>query len=145
VRVTADCPFVNAELVDYCIERAAAWGSFDLATTKTRFPAGLDAEIYRAGSMDMQHRRGQLTAAEREHLTLHYYNHPGTYDIRYVEPMVPWPTPGSHFMVDTSTDYARALNIAAALPEGDMSLDAVVQVARRYMSNEDSATIREEP
>ena len=44
VRVTGDCPFVNAELVDYCLDYIKN-RSFDLATTKGLFPVGLDVEI----------------------------------------------------------------------------------------------------
>ena len=144
VRVTADCPFVNAELVDYCLECVGAWDSFDLATTKTRFPAGLDAEIYRADDMAKLDRVDHLTAIEREHLTLHYYNHPSACDIRYIDPIAPWAPLGSHLMVDTSADYARASDIAAALPERDMSLDAVLRVAHQYASDKDNSTFREE-
>ena len=33
-RVTADCPFVDAELVDWCATRAVEFDHFDVATTK---------------------------------------------------------------------------------------------------------------
>jgi len=138
VRVTADCPFVSAELVDYCLESARGWETFDLVTTKTRFPVGLDAEIYRSQSMATLHRGNQLTQMEREHLTLRYYNHKDAYDIRYVDPMVPWESSGTHFTVDTGADYARASRMAAELPEGDISLASVLQVARRHTQNEAS-------
>jgi spore coat polysaccharide biosynthesis protein SpsF len=131
VRVTADCPFVNAELVDYCLQCARQAPDFDLVTTKTRFPMGLDAEIYRARGMASLHRSGRLTAEECEHLTLYYYNHADAGDIRYVEPMEPWAWVGAPFTVDTHEDYARAARIAAALPEGDSSLAAVLAAARQ--------------
>jgi spore coat polysaccharide biosynthesis protein SpsF len=133
VRVTADCPFVNAELVDYCIEYLGRWRSFDLVTTKTRFPVGLDAEIYRAESMSQLHRADVLSSAEREHLTLRYYNHSDTYQVRYVDPIEPWVLPGAHFTVDTPADYERASGTAAALPAGDLSLAAVVRAATAHL------------
>ncbi len=134
VRVTADCPFVNAELVEFCLDRAADAGTLDLLTTKTRFPPGLDAEVYRADNMAALHRGGELTATEREHLTLHYYTHSGSYDIRYVDPLPPWQLPGAHFTVDTAADYTQASRIAAALPDTDGSLAAIVQAARHQMT-----------
>jgi spore coat polysaccharide biosynthesis protein SpsF len=130
-RVTADCPFVNAELVDYCLECAERWPSFDLATTKTRFPVGLDTEIYRAAGMAQLHRSGRLTPMEREHLTLHYYNQARAYDIRYIEPLRSWKSDALHFTVDTRADYERASCISAALPAGDDSLAAVLQAGSR--------------
>jgi spore coat polysaccharide biosynthesis protein SpsF len=144
VRVTGDCPFVNAELVDYCVERAGEWKTFDLATTKTRFPVGLDAEIYRAGGMAALHRSGKLTSDEREHLTLHYYNHSGRYDIRHIDPRTEWQLAGAHFTVDTSTDYAWASSLAATLPEGDVSLASVAEaLARQRRSKAPSNGARE--
>jgi spore coat polysaccharide biosynthesis protein SpsF len=129
VRITADCPFVNAELVDYCLAHAARFEKFDIATTKTRFPVGLDAEIYHSDDMARLDASGQLTAVEREHLTLHYYNHADVYDVRYLEPMPAWELEGSHLMVDTGEDYERALRVADGLPEGDMSIAAVLRSA----------------
>lgn len=134
VRVTADCPFVNAELVDYCLERAARFEKFDIATTKTRFPVGLDAEIYHAGDMSRLHSSGLLTATEREHLTLHYYNRADVYNVRHIEPLPAWELKGSHLMVDTREDYERALRVADGLPEGATSIAAVLRSAISQVS-----------
>jgi spore coat polysaccharide biosynthesis protein SpsF len=144
VRITADCPFVNAELVDFCLDRAAEAGTFDLFTTKTRFPVGLDAEIYRAEHMAVLHRRGELTATEREHLTLCYYNHSDSYAIRYVDPLPPWRLMGAHFTVDTAADYAQALRTATELPAADASLAALLQIARRQMPDDGQSMGAEE-
>jgi spore coat polysaccharide biosynthesis protein SpsF len=130
VRVTGDCPFVNAELVDHCIEHASGWDSFDLVTTKTRFPVGLDVEIYRAGGMATLHSGDRLTAAEREHLTLRYYDGGATYMVRYVDPRPEWAMTGRHFTVDTPADYAQASLLADGLPKEDTSLASLVRIAR---------------
>ena len=129
VRVTADCPFVDAEIVDYCLEQLERDEAFDLATTKTRFPQGLDAEIYRADGMAELHRSGGLAASEREHLTLHYYNYSEKYRIRYIDPKASWHSAGRHLMVDTAADYAFAARLAASLPAGDLSISAVLRTA----------------
>jgi len=129
VRVTADCPFVDAQLADYCLDEAARLDKFDIATTKSRFPVGLDAEIYHAAAMAGLHSGGQLTAAEREHLTLHYYSRTDLYDVRHLEPPPGWVLVAPPLTVDTREDYERALRIAAGLPEGDMSIAAVLRCA----------------
>ena len=133
VRVTADCPFVDAELVDFCLEKVERIEAFDLATTKTRFPPGLDAEIYRADTMAQLHRCGRLDASEREHLTLHYYNYGERYRIQYIDPMSSWPSAGRHLTVDTADDYAFAARLAASLPAGDQSISAVLRTAAGLM------------
>lgn len=129
VRVTADCPFVDAEIVDFCLEQVERTEAFDLATTKTRFPTGLDCEIYKADSMAELHRDGRLDASEREHLTLHYYNHSERYRIQYIDPMASWRSAGRHLMVDTAADYAFATRLAASLPADDLSIGAVLRTA----------------
>jgi spore coat polysaccharide biosynthesis protein SpsF len=133
VRVTADCPFVDAELVDFCLEKVERIEAFDLATTKTKFPPGLDAEIYRADTMAKLHRDGRLDASEREHLTLHYYNHSDRYRIQYIDPMASWPSGARHLTVDTAADYAFATRLAASLPAGDLSIGAVLRTAAGLM------------
>lgn len=129
VRVTADCPFVDAELVDFCLEQLERTDAFDLATTKTRFPQGLDCEIYRADGMAKLHRDGRLDASEREHLTLHYYNLSERYRIQYIRPMASWLAVGRHLMVDTAADYEFAARLADGLPADDSSLGAVLRTA----------------
>lgn len=130
VRVTGDCPFVNGELVDHCLAYASALPRFDLVTTKTRFPVGLDAEIYNADGMATLHRQGDLTANEREHLTLRYYNDGGMYKLCHVDPQPEWALTGRHFTVDTPADYAQAARLADALGNNDISLASVVRIAR---------------
>jgi len=125
-RVTGDCPFVNAELVDWCLLQSAAHTMLDLATTKGHFPAGLDVEIYRAACMAELDVAGQLSASEREHLTLYFYNHRETCVVHAIEPPASWRCAGRHFTVDTRQDYeaARALADRFELPE--FTIDALV-------------------
>jgi spore coat polysaccharide biosynthesis protein SpsF len=110
-RVTADCPFVDAELVDWCLSRTAEFERCDLATTKTRFPVGLDVEIYAVERMRALNAR-ELTEAEREHLTLYYYEHDDEFAVRTIEPPVAWPRPDRRFTVDTQADYEEAVRFA---------------------------------
>jgi spore coat polysaccharide biosynthesis protein SpsF len=145
VRITADCPFVDAELADYCLERAAALMPFDLATTKSRFPVGLDAEIYRAAGMAALNCGDQLTAADREHLTLHYYQHADRFAVRLIEPPADWLPLAGHLMVDTAADYARASALVDHLPAADASLTAVMSTARRQHADQDARqTVKEQ-
>jgi spore coat polysaccharide biosynthesis protein SpsF len=125
-RITADCPFVGAELVDYCIDRLSGVADFDLASTKTRFPTGLDAEIYRAADMARLHKEGGLTASEREHLTLRFYRDAGTQRVRYIDPPAKWLAPNQHFTVDTREDYEFAVELAASFSTPTFPLSALV-------------------
>lgn len=108
VRVTGDCPFVNGELVDYCVEAAASSVPFDLCTTKGQFPVGLDAEIYPAKLMEALHMSDQLTGEHREHLTLFLYHNRDKYRIVDLVPRKEWTKDKALYTVDVLEDYLQA-------------------------------------
>lgn len=124
IRVTADCPFLDADLLQWCMDRAAEKADWALMTTKGAFPVGLDAEIFPASVMRKLNSSGCLTAADREHLTLHMYNN--AYRVEQIAPPDHWPKSAEIFTVDTPEDYRRALNIVDAMQCGDFSVEALL-------------------
>lgn len=126
VRVTADCPFVDADLVEFGLAEAARFESCDLATTKGRFPVGLDIEIYAAAAMASVHATRPLSAAHREHLTSYFYDHSDEFVIRAIDPPREWPTTRQHFTVDTQADYNIASGIAGLFDRPDFSVPAML-------------------
>lgn len=128
VRVTGDCPFVDAETLDYCVRQAAQRSPFDLATTKGCFPVGIDFEIYPAPLMAQLDHSGLLDASEREHLTLHLYDTPNDYKVIKLEPLPAWRT-SAHFTVDTEADYARVEALVSVLGCNDFSIADLVSRA----------------
>jgi len=110
VRVTADCPFVDGATLDYCIDQCEKFKTFDLATTKTKFPVGIDFEIYKKSTMADLHTQ-QLTEKEREHLTLPIYHRDNTYCVEYLKPLPSWSIQSNLFTVDTPEDYLFAKEI----------------------------------
>jgi spore coat polysaccharide biosynthesis protein SpsF len=126
-RVTADCPFVNAEMVDYCLSQTATLDHFDLATTKGVFPVGLDIEIYNASIMARLHENTDLTGEEREHLTMHLYK--GGFDVRHLAPRADWPVTDRTFTVDTREDHERAAGLAGRFSSAEFSLSALLESA----------------
>jgi spore coat polysaccharide biosynthesis protein SpsF len=128
-RVTGDCPFVDAELVDHCLAQCAAVAAFDLATTKGRFPVGLDVELYSAARMDALHAGGGLSAAEREHLTLYFYNHRDACTVHPLEPRPAWRCAGRHFTFDTRQDYEAARAIAERFTGPEFAVETLVAAA----------------
>jgi len=75
VRVTGDCPFVDAASLDHCLAQCTKAGSFDLASTKGAFPVGIDYEVLRAASLATVDASGAPDAADKEHLTKYFYDH----------------------------------------------------------------------
>lgn len=129
VRVTADCPFVDAASLDACLTQCEAPGAFDIASTKTRFPVGLDFEIYSTSRMEAMHASRALSAEEREHLTLHMYRHPDRFVLRPLHPPADLPKTSRSFTVDTPEDYRFASALAARLAPGRGGLREVIEAA----------------
>jgi spore coat polysaccharide biosynthesis protein SpsF len=120
VRITADCPFVDSELVNWCLEQASSLENYDLATTKGRFPVGLDVEIFSAKLMEQLNQNPALTVEDREHLTLFCYRH--NYKIARLSTPANWPKTTESFTVDTFDDYQNANGIVNRLGSNDFSV-----------------------
>ena len=128
-RVTGDCPFVNAEMVDDCLDQAGAFDDFDLATTKGTFPVGLDVEIYPSALMARLNRRPDLTESHREHLTLFLYENRSRFDLRPLRPPAAWPSSSRSFTVDTSMDYKQAILLAEGFKDPFFSIPNLIERA----------------
>jgi spore coat polysaccharide biosynthesis protein SpsF len=112
VRVTGDCPFTDRETLDHCLAACRTFGAFDLASTKGAFPVGIDYEIYRAATLRQMRGAGVLSAADREHVTRYFYEHPSEFIVKRLEPREEWRTVARAFTVDTPEDYRAATRLA---------------------------------
>jgi spore coat polysaccharide biosynthesis protein SpsF len=81
VRITSDCPLIDAELVDdtvrIFVEQQADYASNVFPRT---YPRGLDAEVVTMAALD----RAWCQASEphqREHVTPYFYEHPETFKL----------------------------------------------------------------
>ncbi len=76
VRITSDCPLIDAELVDETIQaflsHSADYTSNALERT---YPIGLDAEVFTIATLERTWRAAR-EAYEREHVTPYIYEHP---------------------------------------------------------------------
>ena len=74
VRVTADCPLIDPQIVDKVIEQFFS-GNYDFATnTLTRtFPIGTDVEVFSFSALNKAWENAQLPS-EREHVTPYFHN-----------------------------------------------------------------------
>lgn len=130
VRVTGDCPLVDAASLDYCINKAKGLMPFDLATTKGHFPVGIDYEIYPGSCMAEQHLSASLTQEEREHLTLHMVRNRNEFNVRAITPDPEWYVENATFTIDTAEDYARITTLVTRLGKCNFSIAELAQAAR---------------
>ncbi len=76
VRLTADCPLTDPQLIDEAIEFYTG-GGFDYASNSIQatYPDGLDVEVFRFTCLEQVWREAQLLS-QREHVTPFIYQHP---------------------------------------------------------------------
>lgn len=89
IRITADCPLIDPEIVDILIEKAVE-GHYDYVsnTDPPTFPDGLDVEVFRFDILKVTAQEARLSS-EREHVTPFMrknksflkYNYFGTLDL----------------------------------------------------------------
>ena len=81
VRITSDCPLIDAQLVDETIQAFEAHQADYASNVIPRtYPRGLDTEVFTAEALAW----AWLEAREphqREHVTPYFYEHPGTFNI----------------------------------------------------------------
>ena len=131
VRETGDCPFINSETLDYCIGSCMKWEKFDLATTKTLFPKGIDYEIYNASTMKELYDSAALSPGDCEHLTLYFYNNKMKFNIRKIKPRPKWRCEEHIFTVDTMEDYNKARQIADNFIDINFSVESLIGAANK--------------
>ena len=73
VRLTGDCPLIEAEIIDKTIEHHIK-GGFDY-TRNYGYPDGWDTEIMTKQALDIAYRNAS-SSYEREHVTPYFYLHP---------------------------------------------------------------------
>ena len=54
VRVTGDCPFVDAESLDACLAQWSPSSEADIVSTKGVFPVGIDYELFSVATMERE-------------------------------------------------------------------------------------------
>ena len=128
IRVTGDCPFVNGEMIDFCLNQIKN-KKYDLVSTKGLFPEGLDIEIYDCSAMEEIGKSKILQDDDKEHLTLFFYKNYKNYNIIKIKPPAKWSGIGS-YTVDTPEDYREITRIADNFRDPYFSIDEIVKLER---------------
>ena len=79
VRLTADCPLADPEVIDALIDsHLRSEADYSSNTLKPTFPHGLDAEVFSAVAF-AKLRQSRMSRKEREHVTYGFYSRKGHY------------------------------------------------------------------
>ncbi len=115
VRITADCPLTDPEIVD-AVLRARAEHNADYASNEepATFPEGYDCEVFSAACLARVDREATLPY-EREHVTVHIREHLDEFVTAHVanDPDLSW----MRLTVDVPADLDRIAHLLSVLPE----------------------------
>jgi spore coat polysaccharide biosynthesis protein SpsF len=81
VRLTADCPLADPDVIDGLIDSHIASGAdYSSNTLEPKFPHGLDAEVFNPIAFERL-RSTEMSAKEKEHVTFGLYSRPGEFTL----------------------------------------------------------------
>ena len=113
VRLTADCPLSDWEIVDTCIDmHLAARDDYTGNGVMRSYPDGLDVEVMTGAALHEAYLHASA-GPEREHVTMFLYRHPKQFKIGHV---VQKPNLAAvRWTVDTAVDFKLVSEIFEAL------------------------------
>lgn len=114
IRVTADCPVIDPEVIDQMIEAFVQENAVDYVsnTQERTYPRGLDAEIFSFAVLKEAHEKAK-TSIEREHVTPYIYRNTERFKIRQVTNSQDLSS--YRWTVDTAEDFSLIEHIIGAL------------------------------
>ncbi len=129
VRITADCPLLDPDVVDRVV-RTLREGSFDYAANinPPTFPDGLDVEAMSAKTLFAADAEARL-ASEREHVTLFIRNRPERFRIGNL--VHPTDLSALRWTVDAPEDLEFVRAVYARLGDEAFGMDAVLALLRQ--------------
>lgn len=132
VRITADCPLSDPDIIDSVLEKYEK-GSFDyVSNTLVRtFPRGIDVEVFSFDALKKTYEEAQATE-EREHVTLYMYRHPEKF--RLANYASQEDLSGYRLTVDTEEDFQLIRLILENLypKKPQFKLEDVIQLMRLH-------------
>jgi spore coat polysaccharide biosynthesis protein SpsF len=133
VRITADCPLVDPEVIDRTVEALISDPSAVYAATRMpehrTFPVGIDVEAFRREALE----RSAATALhpyQREHVTPWFYD--GSQKDPIVHVQARRHLGGHRWTVDTSDDLAFIRALWPQLPSDDAGYEEIAAVVEAH-------------
>lgn len=103
VRLTADCPLADPQVIDACVWRHIETGAdYTSNTIERSYPDGLDVEVMTAEALKVMHREAR-DPYEREHVTPYLYRHSERFRIAQLVQSAP--LSDRRWTVDTPEDF----------------------------------------
>ena len=115
VEVTGDCVLLDPEIVDLGVETFLA-NDCDVVSNTARpsYPQGIDVQVFRLGDLEAV----EATIDDprvREHVSLHFYEHPERYRILHLLAPARWHGPDLRLQLDYPEDLRFINEVYARL------------------------------
>lgn len=131
VRITADCPLIDPEVLDRVIQTHLSSGTdYTSNTLKRTYPRGLDNEVFSSAALQKAWELA-MEPAEREHVTAFLYRHPELFRLASVEAEPPFCQPDIRICVDTLEDLELVRAVYRELKDGPIRLKDIVRLFDR--------------
>ena len=108
VRITADCPLIDAEVVDHTIEVFLNSGADYSSNSEETYPLGISAEVFSSSALEQAWHDARKDY-EREHVTPFFYEHPERFRISSIS------APGDYSRYRLTLDTAEDLELIRAV------------------------------
>jgi len=140
IRITADCPFTDPQLVAEVLERHRDQGAdYTTNVIPRTFPKGLDVEVASAAAL-LEADREARDPREREHVMPFLYRHPERFRLANIR--CPELLGEERWDVDTPADLARARELVELMPTRDAPWRELLAAAGRRAKPPASPWIR---
>jgi spore coat polysaccharide biosynthesis protein SpsF len=105
VETTGDCPLIDPAIIDKVVSDYRIGGA-DFVSNNLVYstPRGMDTRVFSTESLAEINRISQ-DPADREHVSLYYWEHPEKYQLRNVSTELPPEVAGLRLTVDTPEDF----------------------------------------
>ena len=77
VRITGDCPLIDQDIIDICVENCVA-GKYDYFRLLEPYPDGLDVDIFKSSAITIANEKAKKIS-EREHIGQYFLNNPNDF------------------------------------------------------------------
>lgn len=132
IRITADCPFVDPDIVDQVIGAHLHVGADYTSNTLQRtFPHGADVEIFTREALE-EAGACATQPAEREHVTPFLWSRPERFKVHQVVAGSPLQHPEYRLTVDTEEDYMLTRAVYETLGSGDFPMADIIALFERH-------------
>ena len=129
IRVTADCPLIDIDVINQLIKTHVNTQS-DYSYLSPKFAEGVDVEVFSALALQQAYDNAKLLS-EREHVTLYFHNNPDMFKITILDQIHDHSR--FRFTLDTTEDYEVLVKMSNFF--GDKFVDIKTKTIIEFLIN----------